>query len=289
MPLDFNTLTISPLSHAVGAEIEGVCLAELSDEQFREIRKASELYGVIFFRDQELSPEQHLAFARRWGKININRFFTPVDGYPEIAEVRKEPEQKMNIGNLWHTDHSYDVIPAFGSVLYAKEVPDIGGDTLFAGVAAAYDSLSDGLKTTLAPLRAAHSSRHIFGSNKSRVSQVEELGARILNPELATQDAIHPIVLTHPLSGRKGLYVNPQFTTHIDGWTADESEPFLSMLYDHIMLQEHVCRFRWSKGAVAVWDNLATWHQAVNDYHGSRRLMHRVTIEGIALSRPQAL
>ena len=283
MPLDSNTLSITPLCSAVGAEIEGVQLNELTDEQFAEVRSASDQFGVIFFRDQELSPEQHIAFAKRWGQINVNRFFTPVEGYPEIAEIRKEPDQKMNIGNLWHTDHSYDEIPAFGSILYAKEVPQTGGDTLFAGMSAAYDDLSDGLKKTLAGMKAVHSSRHIFGANKSRVSQVEELGSRILNPELATQDAIHPIVLTHPRTGRKGLYVNPQFTTHIDGWTTEESEPFLAMLYEHIAMQEHVCRFRWSKGALAIWDNLATWHQAINDYHGSRRLMHRVTIEGIPL------
>ncbi len=283
MPLDFETFAIKPLCNAVGAEIEGVNLSHLTDMQFSEIRKASEQFGVIFFRDQELTPEQHIAFAKRWGKININRFFTPVDGYPEIAEVRKEPDQKMNIGNLWHTDHSYDEVPAFGSILYAKEVPETGGDTLFAGMTAAYDDLSDGLKKTLEGMHAVHSSRHIFGANKSRVSQVEELGERILNPELATQDATHPIVLTHPRTGRKGLYVNPQFTTHIAGWTAEESEPFLAMLYTHISMQEHVCRFRWSRGAVAIWDNLATWHQAINDYHGQRRLMHRITIEGVPI------
>lgn len=283
MPLDFKILAVHPLSGSVGAEIEGADLSNLSDEQFSEIRAASDQYGVIFFRDQNLSPEQHIAFAKRWGSININRFFTPLEGYPEIAQVLKEPDQKMNIGNLWHTDHSYDQTPAFGSILYAKEVPEVGGDTLFAGMVAAYDDLSSGLKKTLKGLNACHSSRHIFGSEKSRVSQVEELGARILNLELATQDSIHPIVLTHPRTGRKGLYVNPQFTTHIEGWTAEESEPFLNMLYQHIMHQEYQCRFRWTKGAVAIWDNLATWHQAVNDYHGSRRLMHRITIDGVEI------
>jgi taurine dioxygenase len=283
MPLDFNSLTVTPLSLSVGAEISGVNLADLSDEQFAEIREASNQFGVIFFRDQDLTPEQQLAFARRWGPINVNRFFTPVEGYPEIAEVRKEPDQKMNIGNKWHTDHSYDEIPAFGSILYAKEVPEIGGDTMFAGMAAAYEGLSEGFKQMLSGLKAAHSSRHIFGANKSRISQVAELGTRIRNPELATQDSVHPIVLTHPRTGRKGIYVNPEFTTHIDGWTAAESEPLLNAIYQHVMRPEYQCRFHWTKGALAVWDNLATWHLAVNDYHGSRRLMHRVTIEGIPL------
>lgn len=283
MPLDFKSISVRPLGRAIGAEIGDVDVANLTDDQFAEIRAASDQYGVIFFRDQELTPEQHIAFAKRWGEINLNRFFTPVDGYPEIAEVRKEPDQKMNIGNLWHTDHSYDQVPAFGSILYAKEVPEVGGDTIFAGMAAAYEALSDGLKETLSSLNACHSSRHVFGENKSRISQVGDLKERIGNPELATQDSVHPIVLTHPRTGRKGLYVNPQFTTHIEGWTVDESEPFLNMLYQHAMHPEFHCRFNWTKGAIAIWDNLATWHQAVNDYHGSRRLMHRITIEGVPL------
>jgi len=283
MPLDLNTLIVRPISGSIGAEIDGVDLTDISDEQFADIRTANDTYGVIFFREQEMSPDQHIAFAKRWGNIVINQFFTALDGYPEIAQVSKEPDQKMNIGNLWHTDHSYDQVPAFGSVLYAKEVPDVGGDTLFASVAAAYEGLSDGLKATLEDMNACHSSRHIFGAEKSRVSQVEELGSRIGNPKLATQNSVHPIVLTHPRTGQKGLYVNPQFTTHIEGWTTEESEPFLAMLYQHTMQQEYQCRFRWAKGSVAIWDNLATWHQAINDYHGFRRLMHRITIEGVKL------
>jgi len=283
MPLDLNTLIVRPISGSIGAEIDGVDLTDISDEQFADIRTANDTYGVIFFREQKMSPDQHIAFAKHWGNIVINRFFAALDGYPEIATVSKEPDQKMNIGNLWHTDHSYDQVPAFGSILYAKEVPDVGGDTLFASVAAAYEGLSDGLKSTLDGLNACHSSRHTFGAEKSRVSQVEELELRIGNPELATQDSVHPIVLTHPRTGQKGLYVNPQFTTHIEGWTAEESEPFLDMLYQHTMKQEFQCRFRWVKGSVAIWDNLATWHQAVNDYHGLRRLMHRITIEGVEL------
>ena len=231
MPLDLNTLIVRPISGSIGAEIDGVDLTDISDEQFADIRTANDTYGVIFFREQEMSPDQHIAFAKRWGNIVINQFFTALDGYPEIAQVSKEPDQKMNIGNLWHTDHSYDQVPAFGSVLYAKEVPDVGGDTLFASVAAAYEGLSDGLKATLEDMNACHSSRHIFGAEKSRVSQVEELGSRIGNPKLATQNSVHPIVLTHPRTGQKGLYVNPQFTTHIEGWTTEESEPFLAMLY----------------------------------------------------------
>ena len=170
----------------------------------------------MFFRGQWLTPEQHIAVARRFGNININRFFSHADGYPEIALVVKEPHQTKNIGGGWHTDHSYDQEPALGSILYAREVPRSGGDTLFASMYAAYEALSDGLKQTLEGLRARHSSRHVFGVERG------DLKGRIGNPELATQDAIHPVVIIHPESGRKALYVNPGFTLGFEGWTDDE-------------------------------------------------------------------
>jgi taurine dioxygenase len=275
----FETLRVRPLTPALGAEILGVDLAAgPSEVQLGELRQAYDRYGVIFFRDQDLTPERHIAFARRWGEINVNRFFQPVEGYPEIAEVRKEPEQRENIGSNWHTDHSYDQVPALGSILYAREVPELGGDTLFAGMAAAYDALSAGLKTALEGLTARHSSRHVFGPDAGR--EGPDFAGRIGNPDLATQDALHPIVLTHPRTGRKGLYVNPTFTLGIEGWTEPESRPLLETLYRHAARPEFTCRFKWRKGSIAFWDNLATWHCALNDYHGERRLMHRITLDG---------
>ena len=154
-------------------------------------------------------------FAKKWGPINVNRFFTPVEGYPSIAEVRKEPQQKYNIGGNWHTDHSYDQIPALGSMLYAKELPTLGGDTLFAGCAAAFDTLSEGMQITLRSLRAVHSSRHVFG--KSAVIP-EDMTDMFGNADRAFQDAEHPVIIEHPLSGRETLYVNPGFTTRFVGW-----------------------------------------------------------------------
>ena len=159
-----SPIEIEKLSPAVGAEIRGVDLAQpMAPATFAEIRRAFHEHGVIFFRDQRLTPEQHIDFARRFGEINVNRFFGHVPGYPMIAEVRKEPDQKRNIGEVWHTDHSYDAVPALGSMLLAREVPSVGGDTMFASMIAAYDALSDGLKRTLETLRAEHSSRHVFG------------------------------------------------------------------------------------------------------------------------------
>ena len=278
--MSYRTLAIQPLAGALGAEIHGIDLAgDIGEAQFAELRQAFGEYGVVFFRDQALSPEQHIGFAERWGAININRFFATVDGYPMIAEVRKEPHQEKNIGGGWHTDHSYDQIPALGSILYAREVPDSGGDTMFASMYLAYETLSDGLKQTLEGLRAVHSSRHVFGAPRGN-----DLDERLGNHELATQDAAHPVVIRHPDTGRKALYVNPGFTRHFEGWSIEESQPLLSYLYKHASRPEHTCRFRWRQGSLAFWDNRSTWHYALNDYPGQRRLMHRITVEGAPLS-----
>ena len=273
-----NDLDIRPFNAAVGAEIRGVDLAEpMSPSVLDRVRGALADRGVVFFRDQILTREQQIALARQFGDININRFFAHEEGFPEIALVAKEPHQTKNIGGGWHTDHSYDQIPAMGSILYAREVPPSGGDTLFASMYAAYDALSDGLKRTLAGLRAVHSSRHVFGVRRP------ELKGRIGNPELATQDAVHPVVIPHPDSGKQALYVNPGFTVRFEGWTDEESRPLLDYLYRHAVRPEFTCRFQWQEGSVAFWDNRATWHYAANDYHGHRRLMHRITVEGCKL------
>jgi len=277
-----SALTISPVSGGVGVEITNVNLGdELSNSDFAAIRDAFVEHGLIFFRDQELTPEQHIAFARRWGDININRFFAKVPGYTEIAEVRKEPGDIVNIGGGWHTDHSYDHIPAMGSLLIARETPPVGGDTLFSCMYRAYDTLSAGMKETLEGMRAVHSSRHIFGEQSD---YVKGAGDRLGNSDQAVQDAIHPVIIQHPESGRKALYVNPAFTLRFDGWTDRESRPLLDFLYQHAVTPEHTTRFQWKPGSIAFWDNRATWHFALNDYHGARRVMHRITIEGSELS-----
>ena len=277
-----SALRIERASPAVGAEISGVDLRKLNDEQFATIRQTFFDAGVIFFRDQTLAPEDHIAFAERWGDININRFFTPVDGYPQIAEVLKEPDQKMNIGGDWHTDHSYDTAPALGSILYAHEVPASGGDTLFASMGAAFDALSPDFQQMLQGLTALHSSRHVFGTEGLAA---KANGERIRNAEQATQDVEHPVIIRHPDSGRKCLYVNPGFTRNIVGWSETESEALLSFLYKHASHPQFSTRFNWQPGSLAMWDNRATWHNAINDYHGQRRYMHRITVAGVELSR----
>lgn len=277
--MNYSLIDVRPKSGSVGAEIFGVDLnKEISKEQFLEIRRAFGEFGVIFFRDQYLTPDEEIEFAEKWGIININRFFTNVDGYPKIAMVLKEANQKQNIGGAWHTDHTYDTEPAMGSILFAHEVPKKGGDTMFASMYSAYENLSEGLKKTLDGMQARHSSRHVFG--KARASRNDDTVGRIRNSETANQDALHPVIIKHPETGRKALYVNPTFTLGFDGWTDVESKPLLEYLYEHATKPEFTCRFKWEKGSIAFWDNRSTWHLAINDYHGERRLMHRITIEG---------
>lgn len=272
-------MDIRPLTGGLGAEIFG---ADVRDgAQFAEIQAAFAEYSVIVLRGQNIGPEDHLDFARRFGPINVNRFFKPVDGHPEIATVLKEKDQKEAVGEGWHTDHSYDQIPAMGSILHAIEMPPYGGDTLFVSMGAAYEALSAPMRRFLDGLTAVHSSRHVFGVT-TLDSEAAKSG-RLGNAEAATQDARHPVVITHPLSERRGLFVNPVFTTHIEGLTVGESAAILNMLYEHCRQPEFQARVRWQAGDITMWDNRATWHKAINDYQGFRRLMHRITVDGVAL------
>ena len=278
---NYSTINVKPLSGNIGAEIDGVNLKKISKEQFKEIKIVFGKYGVIFFRNQNLSPEEEIIFAELWGEININRFFTNLEGYPKIALVSKEPDQKKNIGGAWHTDHTYDLEPAMGSILFAHQVPKKGGDTLFSSMYTAYETLSDGLKDTLKYMHGRHSSRHVFGTSRSERN--DDTVGRIINSDKAKQDAIHPVVITHPQTRRKALFVNPTFTLGFDGWSDEEAKPLLNYLYSHATKPEFTCRFKWEEGSIAFWDNRSTWHLAVNDYHGERRLMHRITINGTRL------
>ena len=273
-------MRIVPTDTGCGAEIVGVDLNVMSDADVEAIADAQAAYGVVFLRDQKLSPDEQLAAAKRFGPINVNRFFTPVPEQPQVAMVLKEPKHELNVGGVWHTDHSYDNVPALGSMLYALEVPAKGGDTMFASMYKAYDALSPGLQRTLEGLNAVHSSRHVFGAEGAYAQRGDE---RFSNQDKATQVAVHPMVIRHPRSGRAALYVNRAFTVRIDGWTEEESRPLLTYLYEAAAAEEHTCRFHWDVGSVAFWDNRATWHYALNDYPGGRRLMHRVTVDGVPL------
>lgn len=277
--------SIEPSPGGVGAFVRGIDIArDVNGNVAGELKSALGEHGVLFFRDQNITEEDHIAFAEQFGEINVNRFFAKNEKFPKIAMVSKEPTQKDNIGGNWHTDHSYDTEPALGSILVAREVPEKGGDTLFSSMYAAYDALSDGLKETLEGLNAVHSSRRAFGAGAAYRNRMDT-GDRIGNPELATQDAVHPVVISHPVTGRKALYVNLAFTLHFEGWTEEESQPLLQYLYKHGSRPEFTYRFQWQNGSIAFWDNRCTWHYALNDYHGHRRTMHRITVEGCELGR----
>jgi taurine dioxygenase len=272
-------LDLRPLG-PVGAEITGCDLARLDDRQFATLRSVLADHGVVAVRDQAITPEQHIALARRFGGIDLNNYF-PLEGtYPEIALVAKEKDQTTNIGGGWHTDHSYDAVPAMGSILVARELPPSGGDTLFIDMGDVFDGLSEGLKATLRTMRARHSADHVFGS-KGVYAQTDMADA--MRGQELTTGAVHPVVIRHPDSGREILYVNPSFTLGFEGWTAEESQPLLQMLYARAMRPENVTRLRWTPGTVAMWDNRSTWHFAENDYHGHRRIMHRITLTGVPL------
>ena len=268
-------MEIRPTNGGCGAEVSEVDLNTLSDAEVEAILDAHAEHGVVFFRDQNLTPDTQLAVAERFGPVNVNRFFSPVAAQPRVAEVLKGPRHATNIGGGWHTDHSYDQLPAMGSMLYAIDVPKHGGDTMFANMYAAYDALSDGLKRTLEGMSAVHGSRHIFGPGG-----YNDQDERYSNQEAATQLAVHPVVIRHPRSGRPALYVNRAFTLRFDGWTELESQPLLDYLYRMSPRPEHTYRFHWEPGSVAFWDNRATWHYALDDYPGELRRMHRVTVDG---------
>jgi taurine dioxygenase len=274
-----------------GVEIRDVDVRDCDDTTFERIRELFHLHGLVFLRDQQLSTTDHVAFAERIGDINVNRFFVKHDEHPEIAMVTKEPDQRINVGGFWHTDHSYDLEPALGSILVARELPASGGNTRFLSTYDAFDALPSAMQERLRGMRAVHSAKHAFGTTSSRIRELIDPQYRTENTEAA--DALgtvsHPVVIRHPLSGREALFVNPSFTIRFDGMSMLRSAPLLLDIYRRVLRGGRIADFRWEPGSVAIWDNRATWHNAKNDYRGQRREMHRITLEGSPLeaSRPE--
>ncbi|NKB60137.1 MAG: taurine dioxygenase [Alphaproteobacteria bacterium] len=278
--MTYQHITVKPLAGAIGAEIFDVDLSQpLAPTVLDEIHRAHLEYLVIVFRDQDLTPDSQKAFARNFGSAHINDFFPTVEGHPDVQLVAKNPEDTRNVGDVWHTDVSYVRKPPLGSMLYALEVPEAGGDTMFASTYAAYETLSDGMKELLEGLNAVHSATQSFGVNATGPEmKAKNKSMAFKYTQDAEQDAVHPVVRIHPESGRKSLYVNRSFTKHFEGMTVEESKPLLHYLYDHMARPEFTCRVRWSKGTLTFWDNRCAHHNALNDYQGQRRIMHRVTV-----------
>lgn len=274
-------MELTPMSPRCGVAISGVQLASCSDDELAAIKQAIYAHGVAVFRGQDFSPGDHIAFARRWGGIDTNNYFPLKEEYPEIAIVRKRPGQKTNIGGAWHTDHSYDQVPAMGSILVARKLPPAGGDTLFAHMGAAYDSLPPDIKAVIEGLEAFHSADHVYEAGGLYAQT--DMGDDLRGQGLKT-GAVHPVVIRHPQTGRKLLYVNAAFTIHFVGQTREESLPLLRQLFDAAVREDNQCRLQWEPGTVAIWDNRTSWHNAMNDYHGHYREMHRITLSGEPLA-----
>jgi taurine dioxygenase len=272
----YRTIKVLPLAGAIGAEITGVDLAtDLVDETVAEIRRAWLEHLVVFFRDQILGPAEFLAFARRIGEPVEYPFVKGIDGFPEIIAVTKLPHETVNFGGIWHSDTVYLERPPMGTMLIAREVPPYGGDTMFANMYAAYDALSPGMRGLLDNVRAVNSSA-LADVSKTREDRIRDSGQGVEQDYLAE----HPVVRTHPETGRRALYVNAAHTLRFADMTEEESRPLLRYLFEHSVRPEFTCRFQWRVGSVALWDNRCAMHNPVNDYHGHTRAMHRITLGG---------
>ncbi len=265
------------ISGALGAELTGVDLSQpLSKDAAAGIRALFLEHQVIFLRDQPLTPVQYMAFAQAFGEPVEYPLVKGLAGFPKIIEVKKLEHERTAFGAIWHTDTAYLERPPMGSMLLALEIPPFGGDTLFASMTAAYEALSAGMKRMLDGLKGVNSSAKADAS-KTREDLIKAGGTDEVRKVLSAE---HPVVRTHPETGRKGLYVNRGHTVRFAGMTEDESRPILEFLYQHQISPEFTCRFSWQVGSIAFWDNRCAQHNPVNDYHGHRRVMHRITLAG---------
>lgn len=266
-------ITVTRINGLIGAEIGNVDISQDLDQRIiDQITMALAENGVIFFRDQDLNAERQREFGRRFTLPGMQG--STVSDAP-ITMIEKEEEQLKNVGGGRHADQTFNPVPSWGSILAAKVLPIAGGDTAFASLSAAYDDVSDGLKAQLETMRAEH--------NNERVITSMSLLPQYANANPKVVKATHPVVIRHPITGRKSLFVNRGYTTHFEGWTQEESAPLLQYLFQKCERPEYQVRLKWRLGTVAFWDNLQVLHYAVNDYHGHRRVMQRISVAGIPL------
>ena len=270
-------MKVKALSPALGAEVFGIDLSlPLDGVMIDELRALWLEYQMIVIRNQDLTPAKQLAFAKALGEPDIYPFLTGLEGFPMITEVLKKEDEKVNFGGVWHSDTTYQKCPPMATLLYAKELPPLGGDTLFADQYAAFANLSAPLRNVLEKLRAVNAA----GKKRVASTRSERLkdSASGVNPDDLA--GIHPVVRTHPETGRKALFVNAAHTINFEGWSAEESQGLLEYLFKHQISPEFQCRLSWQVGDVAFWDNRCVQHYPLNDYHGHRRLLHRITLKG---------
>ena len=270
-------MKVTPLSPSMGAAIEGINLSGgISTEQARELRAIWLENQVIVIRGQTLTPAIQIEIARAFGEPDHYPFLKGLEGYPEITPVLKREDEARNFGGIWHTDTIYQPTPPMATMLYALELPSVGGDTLFANQYLAYEQLSDGLKQTLKSLKLVSRSDNKDAA-ETRAARIKESGVKLNSDSLS---GCHPVIRTHPETGRKSLYVSPGHSGYFDGWSEAESANLLSYLHNHQIAEEFRCRHVWQVGDLALWDNRCVLHYPVNDYHGHRRLLHRITLKG---------
>lgn len=269
----FKHIRVKRVAGALGAEITGIDLStDLSDAVIEDLIGALNEHHVIFFRDQHLTPKHQSAFASRFGPLIPYPMVKGLGGTDAVVPVIKNTFERANFGGLWHADTTYLKEPPMGALLYAVELPPYGGDTLFTNAHLAYETLSPSLQSYLETLTA------IQNSAKAEVVKTREDRIKDECGESIQLTAEHPAVITHPRTGRKGLYVNSAHTERFKELTVEESEPILRFLFQHLTRPEFTCRFVWTRGALVFWDNYASQHNPINDYHGFKRVMHRVTI-----------
>ena len=270
-------MQVKKIAGALGAEISGIDLSKgMSNDLSREVRQVLLDHQVIFLKKQDLSAQKFLDFAKAMGEPVEYTLVKGLDGFPYIIEVKKLEHEKVNFGGIWHSDTTYLEEPPMGSMLLSREVPPYGGDTMFANQYLAYDSLSSTMKDVLSGLIGISSSARADVS-KTREDRIKSDGKISAPREFRAE---HPIVRTHPETGGKALYVNIAHTAGIKGMTDEESTPLLEFLFRHQVKPELTCRFQWEPNAIAFWDNRCTQHNPVNDYHGYRRVMQRITLKG---------
>lgn len=276
-----SSLEIRPLTGTIGCEVLDVDVTKATDAEMETIKQALWDYTVIFFRDQTLSPASQLEFSRKWGTPDRHPIVQGMEEFPEVMRVVREANAETTFGETWHSDNSYLPQPSMGSILYGIEIPEYGNDTLFANMYAAYDGLSDGMKEMLEGMKAVHGAGRAFSVSDERKDRYEGNDAmKYEKSEALHREVEHPVIRTHPVTGKKAIYVNTMFTYRFVGMTDEESAPLLQYLFSLCDRPEIQCRFRWQPGSVAIWDNRCVQHIAINDYSATQRTMQRVTIEG---------
>ena len=274
-------IAIQPISGALGAEISGVDLCSLTDSDFETVHQALLDYGVIFVRDQQLTLAHQIAFGRLFGELDVHPIVNAMDGHPEVVRAWKPAGESASFGTGWHSDNSFFECPSLGTVLYGVVIPPYGGDTLFASMGRAYERLSDTMKSWLDEMTAVHSASVAYDPKTTGKDKYDGKAAITYRlSETIYEEVEHPVVRTHPETGRKSLFVNQMFTQRIVGLETAESEALLAFLYAHCTKLDFTCRFRWQPGSVAIWDNRCVQHYALDDYQEFERDMHRVTIQG---------